>query len=277
MKIKTHKLTSNETKVSFKESPNHSGQFKQGLPDTIVIHYTAGSSLKSSANWLVKPKAKASAHVIVGKTGEVIQLVPFNMIAWHAGTSKWKERSGLNKFSIGIEIDNAGILEKRVDGYYTWFGKKIDDAQVILAKHKNKDGEKAWEAYTEKQIEAVENLCLCLKEEYNITEIVGHDDIAPKRKLDPGPAFPMQSVKDKILYGRKDDSLDEDISEISDISAIVLADYLNIRNKPSPDASTVTQPLPKGTKLKVLETKGNWSKVKVDIEGWVSNRYLKTF
>ncbi|MCF8296607.1 MAG: N-acetylmuramoyl-L-alanine amidase [Saprospiraceae bacterium] len=277
MKTQNHLLhpSTDKEKISFKESPNHSGEFKENLPDTIVIHYTAGSSLQSSANWLTNPKAKASAHLIVGKSGEIVQLVPFNKISWHAGKSDWKGRSGLNNYSIGIEIDNAGILEKRIDGYYTWFGKKVDDNKVVLAKHKDQQTEKAWEAYTDKQIEAVENICLCLKDEYNITEIVGHDDIAPKRKSDPGPAFQMQKLKDKILYGRKDEVID-DIPETNLTEVIVTADLLNIRTKPSADAATVTSPLAKGTKLKVMEIDGNWSKVKLETEGWVSSKYLKT-
>jgi N-acetylmuramoyl-L-alanine amidase len=169
--IKDHilKTGSHSSHITFDQSPNHSGIFAEGLPDTVVIHYTAGSSLESSVSWLKTPQAKASAHIVVGKSGNIVQLVPFNTKAWHAGSSKWKGRSGMNHFSIGIEIDNGGLLEKRADGFYTHFGKRIDNSQVVLAPHKNGGSEQAWEAYTEKQIETVEKICLSLKSNYPIS------------------------------------------------------------------------------------------------------------
>ncbi len=274
MKIENHilKATGPGPEIQFDQSPNQSGAFADGLPDTIVIHYTAGSSVNSSATWLKNPQSGASAHVIVGKSGDILQLVPFNIIAWHAGVSQWKNRQGLNKYSIGIEIDNAGVLEKRGDGYYTHFGKHIDNSQVVLARHKNHADEQAWEAFTEKQLETVENLCLTLKNNYPIKNILGHDDIAPGRKTDPGPAFPLKSLRDKIIVGRKNDR-DEDEKENLQ-TGVITADYLNIRTQPSGSASLASDPLPKGTKLHILERKEGWLKVNVDIQGWVSENWV---
>ena len=108
-------VASDKDAVEIKKSPNHSGKFRNNLPDTIVLHYTAGASVNSCVNWLCNPAAKASAHLIVGKNGEVVQLVGFDTVAWHAGKSEWKGRKNLNQFSIGIELDNAGLLEKCAD------------------------------------------------------------------------------------------------------------------------------------------------------------------
>ena len=276
MKIENDKLQGqlNGHRVKYKETPNHSGPFNAGSPDTIIVHYTAGGSLNGSVNWLCNPQAKASAHLVVGKDGEIVQLAPFNRITWHAGRSRWKSRSGLNRFSIGIEIDNAGILEKRVGGFFTYFGKEIDQSSVVIAQHKNRDKEMAWEAYTPEQIEAVESICLLLKQHYPISEILGHDDIAPDRKTDPGPAFPMQRLQDRILYGRRDDE-DEPEEETERFRAVVIANSLNIRDRPRIDAPKVTDPLPKGTVVEVLDSANGWSQVEIKTRGWVSSRYLK--
>jgi hypothetical protein len=94
--------------LAFKASPNRGGSFAHGLPDTLVVHFTAGRSAESSVRWLTDKRAKASAHVVIGEDGAITQLVPFNVVAWHAGTSKWKAREGLNRYSIGIELDNPG-------------------------------------------------------------------------------------------------------------------------------------------------------------------------
>ena len=275
--IEEHKLVSTPDglEISFEESPNQSGAFKDGLPDTIVMHYTAGSSMASSVNWLKNPKAKASAHLVIGKSGKIVQLAPFNRITWHAGRSKWNKRRGLNNYSIGIELDNAGVLEKRADGYYTHFGEPVANDRVVLARHKHEQQESAWEAYTEIQLRIVTELCMVLREQYNIVELLGHDDISPKRKRDPGPAFPLEQLREKVLLGRK--TTIENKADTETSGGIVLAEYLNIRSKPNVHSTRVTEPLPKGTKLKIVEQKGQWAYVKTEIEGWVNTTWVKTF
>jgi N-acetylmuramoyl-L-alanine amidase len=108
MKIENHLLSGE--KIDFKNSPNISGKFKTGLLDTIVIHYTAGSSRESSVSTLINPGSKASAHLVIGRDGKITQLVPFDTIAWHAGNSSYKGRVGLNSYSIGIEIDRKSVV-----------------------------------------------------------------------------------------------------------------------------------------------------------------------
>lgn len=260
--------------VEYLETPNQSGLFKSGLPDTVVIHYTAGGPYKSSVNWLVNPQAKASAHLVVGRQGEIIQLLPFNQIAWHAGESKWNGRTGLNAFSIGIEMANFGLLQKRTAGYFSCTGKKIDDESVVLATHKNQSVEQPWEAYTAQQIETVEQLCLALIKEYGIREIVGHDDIAPLRKTDPGPAFPMDRFKNKILYGR-DDAPANSSGKNAKKHGVVLASKLNVRTSPGVSSPFAADPLKQGTPFEILDEVADWVKVKVETEGWVSKQYVK--
>jgi len=275
--IEQHKLIDPEgkIKISHKETPNVSGPFAGGLPDTLVIHYTAGSSLSSSASWLCNSKANASAHLVIGKNGEIIQLAPFDIRTWHAGRSSWKGRTGLNQYSIGIELDNAGPLTQTPEGFITHFGKNIESKNVILAAHKFDAVERGWEAYTIKQLQALEDVCWVLKDLYNIQEIVGHDDIAPSRKRDPGPAFPMEALQNKILIGRNEDLPDENEELIAE-AAVVVADNLNIRSKPGTNSSLVSNPLPKGTKVRIEKSEGDWLYVKADIEGWVSKQWLRS-
>ncbi|MBX2842249.1 MAG: N-acetylmuramoyl-L-alanine amidase [Flammeovirgaceae bacterium] len=278
MKITNHKLAAEakDFDISFEKTPNVSGEFKDGFPNTIILHYTAGASLESSVVWLKNPKAKASAHLVVCKTGKIVQLAPFNIRTWHAGKSEWKGRKRLNNSSIGIEIDNAGLLEKRVDGYYTNFGKKVADKDIVLAKHKHQEEVKAWEAFTPEQVAAVEMICFVLMQQYNIKEILGHEDISPRRKIDPGPAFPLQNFREKILFGRGDDEVGEKLVAEGKIG-VVTADLLNIRTNPTLDAAKAGEPLGKGTKVIVEKTVGEWSFVKVELAGWVSNKWIKKF
>lgn len=273
IQIHNHRIVSDSVagEYRFQASNNHSGTFNKQLPDTIVLHYTAGASYTSSANWLCDKQAKASAHIVVGRQGELVQLIPFNTKAWHAGLSQWQGRTGLNSYSIGIEMANAGRLERRADGYYTSYGTKVDDREVVLAQHKHGTKPEAWEAYTANQINSVKTLCAALIKAYAITQIVGHDDIAPARKLDPGPAFPLHAMRNALLFSRADDEVPDNYNTTK---GIVNANLLNIRSAPDANASTVSAPLKRGVAFTKLQTKGEWVKIKVETQGWVNARYI---
>ena len=193
MRITDHVI---EGANSQEQSPNTGSTL---APDTIVIHYTAGRNAKSAVDTLVNPGVKASAHLVVGRSGEIFQLVPFDVIAWHAGRSRYGGRKGYNKYSIGIEIDNAGVLVKSGDVYRSWFGATYPEDQVVKAVHRNQNVAKYWHAYTDKQIAAVEEICRVLADAYPIKDILGHEEISPNRKIDPGPAFPLDKLRRIIL------------------------------------------------------------------------------
>ncbi len=118
-----------------------------------------------SINWLKNPLSKVSCHYLIDKKGKIIQMVPENKIAWHAGKSMWKNFIDLNKKSIGIELVNKGHR----------FG---------------------YENFTAIQINSLIKLCKLLKRKYKIkTEnFLGHSDIAPLRKIDPGEKFPWRKL-----------------------------------------------------------------------------------
>ncbi len=246
--------------------------FQQGKLDTIIIHYTAGSSTESSVASLSDPSIQASAHVVVGRDGVVTQIVPFNIVAWHAGASQYGGRIGFNQFSIGIEIDNAGLLEKRGDKYYAWFGRAYEEKDVVAGIHRNEKTLRYWHAYTEKQIEAVEQLCRALVKSYDLKYILGHEEISPVRKVDPGPAFPLDKLRDKIFGGGRD-------AETSERSigkeGIVNTNLLNIRADANTQAEKVAKPLAEGQKVKILAAKDGWLKVSTEVTGWVSAKYIE--
>ena len=92
--------------------------------DTIVLHATDGANAMSSACYLARNDTSVSAHLVVGRSGQVIQLLPFNVQAWHAGVSEHAGRKGLNAYSVGIEIDNAGRLHRRDNRFFSWFNRE---------------------------------------------------------------------------------------------------------------------------------------------------------
>lgn len=284
------------TGVPYRPSPNHGARFSAGYPDAIVIHYTAGLSAESSVSWLCNPTARASAHVVIARNGEVTQLIPFDTIAWHAGLSSYGGRSGYNQFSIGIEMDNPGRLSRTESGQFLGLGRTFPSDEVIQAVHRNETTPSYWLIYPEAQLEAAFNLCLALREKYTaIRELLGHEEIAPGRKSDPGPAFPIDQFRRRLI----EQSRSEDgpaLESPDDVNAsqprstvapverigIVTASKLNIRTSPRIDAPLVAEALARGTLIQIHTEppEPGWIHINVrerqDISGWVKSEYVHT-
>lgn len=271
MRILNHRLCKGDgSPYDFVRSPNQGGVIQ---PEYLIMHYTAGRNAESSINWLVNPGARASAHLVIGADGGITQLVAFNREAWHAGRSRWAGRVGLNKFSIGIELDNPGVLTRRVSGWFTYWGDPVDDNNVVEAVHKNGGALQGWHTYSGEQLEAAMEAANLLVQRYGLKDVLGHEDVASGRKIDPGPAFPMRSFEARVI-GRKDD--DPEVFE-------TLVD-LNIRlGAGTQHEKLPISPLPAGTRLEVVAQQGAWRLVDVlepikdetDIQGWVHGRYIQ--
>ena len=127
----------------------------------IIFHYTGMKREQDAIKKLTSSQSKVSSHYLIKKNGDIVIMVPDLYIAWHAGKSSWKNFESLNKNSIGIELSNSGH-----DNNYTNF--------------------------TKKQIVSILKLSKFLMKKFNISSknILGHSDIAPFRKKDPGEKFP---------------------------------------------------------------------------------------
>ena len=144
----------------------------------VVFHYTGMKSEKSAISWLTNIQSQVAAHYMVKENGQIINMVPDLYIAWHAGISSWGKENSLNKSSIGIEIANPGHQ----------FGYK---------------------KFSKKQINSLIKLSKILMKKYKINKknFLGHSDIAPDRKKDPGEKFPWRYLaKRKIGIWHKLDS-----------------------------------------------------------------------
>ena len=153
-------------KISNFYSPNFSRKKRSNKSiKTIIIHYTGMQSERESLLRLCNIKFKVSSHFLINESGKIYRLVKDNHIAWHAGKSCWGNYKNLNKNSIGIELVNRGHHFG-----YTNFKKK--------------------------QLLSLIRICKILKKKYKTKKknIVGHSDVAPLRKIDPGEKFPWKRM-----------------------------------------------------------------------------------
>jgi N-acetylmuramoyl-L-alanine amidase len=260
MEIRDHRLE--DERIQYRESPNRGGPFAAGCLDTIVVHYTAGANAESAIHTLSDPEREVSAHLVVARDGSVVQLVPFDRVAWHAGRSRWGGRESFNQYSIGIEIDNAGQLEYRDGRYVSWFGREYPESEVVWGVHRNQTQATPWHRYPRAQLRVVERLCQVLIAEYGIRHILGHEEIAPDRKVDPGPAFPLDALRGRLLYGP------------AFALAAVRAGRADLFAAPGGGTERMAGLLGPGTEVRILEEKEGWCRVAVELEGWISARHL---
>lgn len=143
-------------------SPNYDARPEGMRIKYIIVHYTEFEDAKTALTWLCDPKKKVSAHYLICKTGTCYQMVDDEKRAWHAGVSQWGADENLNHSSIGIELDN--------NGQEPFAEAQMDTLLALLEQ-------------------------LCAHHPIPRANVLGHEDIAPGRKVDPGPYFPWH-----ILY-----------------------------------------------------------------------------
>src|SRR3990172_923290 len=127
----------------------------------------------------------AVARLLIPRDGEIMQFVPFDTIAWHAGYSQWADRTGLNRYSIGIELDNAGRLV-RAHNQWVRLNTIFAEDQVLRATHKLQSVEMGWEKFSQAQMDALREVARLLKSAYNFIDVLGHDDVSLSGKLATG-------------------------------------------------------------------------------------------
>jgi N-acetylmuramoyl-L-alanine amidase len=169
----------------------------------LIIHFTSGWSAQSSVDFWKTPEAKgASAHIIIDRDGSIIQTRPFNRTCGHAGKSQWRDPGtsityhDLNHCSIGIELANAGDMTRSPDNYPKGMGDLTGKPiPRISARHKNGGPISQWETYPMAQLKALEAVSIAICDRYQMDDLIGHEDIAPDRKNDPGPAINLQVLR----------------------------------------------------------------------------------
>jgi len=159
--------------MDFGRSPNFGDRRDGLLPEFIVIHYTAMSSCAAAHQRLCDPAYEVSAHWLIGMQGDVHLLVPEDRRAWHAGAGSWQGKGDMNSRSIGIELDNDGSAP-----------------------------------FSEPLMRALEALLPGIMDRWSIpaSRVIAHSDMAPGRKIDPGPHFDWRRLALQGLASWVDDA-----------------------------------------------------------------------
>lgn len=178
-------------------SPNFEKRKSFVVPDMVIIHYTGMETTESALERLCSAHSKVSSHYLINRNGKIWQLVEEDMASWHAGESSWLNKTNLNQSSIGIELCNPG---------HDFEYKK----------------------FTEKQMFSLEWLLRTIKNKYSIRieSILGHSDVAPLRKKDPGEKFDWKRLAQQGLAVWTDNT--EELPEIYNQKDLIYESLKNI-------------------------------------------------
>lgn len=261
MQIHNHRLTGdNAAPVRFLQAAHQGGVIR---PRYLIMHYTAGGAAEETARYFASADARASAHLVIGRDGQIIQQVAFDRAAWHAGKSRWGNVSGLNSCSIGIELANWGLLSAGPKGHCSWSGTPVMPENVVFAAHRHTpEHSQAWEIFQQPQWDAAVAAAHAICAAYGIGEeaILGHDDIAPGRKIDPGPAFAFARFRAQVM-GRGGDGGEE-----PEIFTVRSPSGLNLRSGPGlyhPSRKLLAD----GAKVEAIDRTGQWWLVSEIVDG----------
>jgi len=168
-------------------------------PNFVILHHTAQDSLEQTIRTFTLPHTKVSSHYVIGRKGEVVQMLNDYLRGWHAGVAKWGSVTDINSVSLGIELDNNGK-----------------------------------EPFSDAQIDALLILLDTLKSSYNIptANFIGHADIAPTRKNDPSTLFPRKKLAERgfgLWYDEKQLMTPPDNFNPEDALRIIGYDTKNLR------------------------------------------------
>jgi N-acetylmuramoyl-L-alanine amidase len=272
MQIINHRLClDNGAPYKFYENTNYPPNTKLYACEYLIIHYTTGTDPMQTINTFTNPNSKVSAHLLITRQGEIYQFVPFNIVGWHAGYSQWADREKLNRYSIGIELDNAGRLSW-VNGQWIRHDKVFSGDEILIAPHKLVDVDMCWEKYPQALLDALLETAKLLKATYNFIDVVGHDDISHSGKMDPGPAFDMAAFRNEVMGFQPGQQY---------IFKNCKPGWV-LRKEPD-DLSDATGQLIDGREVVVLGYHSNWAEVQEilasgdlgALKGWMLERFLK--
>ena len=154
--------------LAITDAPSPNFDARKAPPDMVLLHYTGMRTAEGAVARLRDPAAQVSAHYVVEEDGRILRLVPEERRAWHAGQSWWQGDTDINAASIGVEIVNPGH-------------------------------EFGYRAFPDVQVEAVIALVADIRTRWSVTDarILGHSDVAPARKQDPGELFPWKRLAEQ--------------------------------------------------------------------------------
>ncbi len=231
--------------------------------------------IKSSTNQLThkagyingnRNNVESPAHVLINRDGLVSQFIPFNEKADQPLDGSWDGMKDLASRSVIVMFENYGRLEKNGDHFIASCGSKVDTSDVFTGIHQNEESLSYWQKFTESQVLVAEKIIRCLTSTYQVKYILGYEEVSPGLQTDPGPAFPLEIMRRKIMKETIVDQSEElsviNIAQQVDLSSIINNQHIEDGEKK--DAKIVN----------IRRKSGGWYKVNIDLGGFIKEEWV---
>jgi len=233
--------------------------------DMIIIKSTT-NQVVNEAGYINGNETTSPAHVLIDRDGLVTQFIPFNKQTGHHLGGSWEGIKDLTSRSIIMVFENHGRLEKQADHFISNQGVKIETTDVFTGIHQNEESLSYWQKFTENQVLIAEKIIRCLTSAYQVKYILGYEEVCPGLQTDPGPAFPLEIMRRKIMKEDiKEQPEDFNIRNIArqvDLSAIVGDEQVDDEER-------------KEAKIVNIRRKsGGWYKVNIDLGGFIKEEWI---
>lgn len=262
-------------------------------PKYIVLHYTADSGKLSGPDDAFSSlnalnNRGLSCQYLLSRNGTVLECCDWNQRTSHAGSSRWKGIRGLNNHTVGIEISNAGWLNKfgPSTAWREWKGnqttRNFPSSDYVRTPHRDHPHwDVGWEVYNDTQMENLEQLVLHIQDlaQGQIEEVIGHDHIAPDRKQDPGPLMdPMYPILNNIIGDGDYEQQREKrvVASTANTGKVIARSGLNVRPVPGTSIPAIDT-LSYGTVVSIVSEHGDWLAIDMFGDGGVDGYVFKTF
>lgn len=267
MKLIDHTLIQNGSPLHQATSSLPSGRRRKALESVdLVIIRTSQDQLTQHTDHINEHIVEPTSHVLINRDGLIIQSIPFNEQVGKPLQGSWEGMGDLTSRSVVIALQNSGRLSKTADIYSSSCGRSFDATEVFTGIHQNEESLSYWQKFSESQIQVAEKIIRCLASTYQVKYILGNEEVCPGLKTDPGPAFPLEILRRKIM---KENMLHQ-TGKFDGNPVTGRFDLNAILGKQQQDASAK-----RAAKIVNIRKKsGGWYKVNIDLGGFIKEEWV---
>lgn len=233
--------------------------------DMILIK-SGTNQLTHNTGYINGNNVESHAHILINRDGLVSQFIPFNEKIAHPIEGSWEGIKDLASKSVTIMFENYGRLVKQGEDYVSACGHTIETTDVFTGIHQNEESLSYWQKFTESQIQLAEKIIRCLSSAYQVKYILGYEEVCPGLQTDPGPAFPLEIMRRKIMKGNFINQSERpsmiNIAEQVDLSSIINSQHIDDAHRK--DAKIVN----------IRRKSGGWYKVNIDLGGFIKEEWV---
>ena len=233
--------------------------------DMIIIKSTTNQLLDNSGN-INGNITNSPTHVLIDRDGLVTQFIPFNEQLPVAITGSWEGMKDLTSRSIILTFVNNGRLQKQGENFVSLEGTTIDKTDVFTGIHQNEESLSYWQKFTDSQVTVAEKIIRCLTSAYQVKYILGYEEVCPGLQTDPGPAFPLEIMRRKVMKDQQ-----RELSTVLNFKNTM--NQLELNSVLRDDVMALKAE--RNAKIVNIRRKnGGWYKVNIDLGGFIKEEWI---